>query len=322
MKIVSAGSAIPETIETNDTVETRLGLEPGWIERRTGILGRPTALPTEATSDFAIRAGETALKRSGLSRGDIGLLLLATSTPDHLLPPTAPLVAHRLGLRNAGAIDLAGACSGFLYAVILANAYGDSMRKPVLVVASNVLTRRVNDRDPSTVALFSDGAGAVVLTPADPSHILGSYLGSDGSSYDTLAIAAGGSREPLTSESLNEGRNLMTMRRGATLFKEAVHAMAFAGKESMKASNLNAEDIDWWIPHQANSRIIQDTGKLLGIPAGRTISVVEKYGNSSAATIPIALAEGMGSGQIHPGQTLLFTAAGAGIVSAGLVLRA
>jgi len=325
MKLISAGSAIPATIETNATVEARLGLEAGWIERRTGILGRPTALPTEATSDFAIRAAEAALKRSGISRDDIGLLILATSTPDHLLPPTAPLVAHRLGLRHAGAVDLAGACSGFLYSVILANAYGDSMRKPVLVVAANVLTRRVNDRDPSTVALFSDGAGAVVLAPGaptEPSKFLGSYLGSDGSSYDTIAIPAGGSREPLTPEALMSGRNLMTMRRGQSLFKEAVHAMAFAGKEAMKAARLTAEAIDWWIPHQANARIIRDAGKLLGIPADRTISVVEKYGNSSAATIPIALADGIDSGRILPGQTLLFTAAGAGMVSAGLVVRA
>ena len=322
MKIISVGSAIPETIESNEAVESRLGLEPGWIERRTGILGRPKALPTDATSDLAVRAGSTALNRSGIAKDDIGLLLLATSTPDHLLPPTAPLVAHRLDLRHSGAVDLAGACSGFLYAVILANAYGDSMRKPVLVVAANILTRRVNDKDPATVALFSDGAGAVVLAPGEPSHFLGSYLGSNGSSYDTIGIPAGGTREPLTSTAVTEGRHLMTMRRGSSLFKEAVHAMAFAGNEAMKLSDLKAASIDWWIPHQANSRIIADTGKLLGIPPERTINVVAKYGNSSAATIPIALSDAMASGRIRPGNLLLFTAAGAGMVSAGLVLRA
>src|SRR5438477_7985701 len=126
MKIVSVGSAIPETIESNAAVESRLHLEPGWIARRTGILGRPIALPTEATSDLAIRAGSQALEHSRLDKSEIGLLILATSTPDHLLPPTSPLVAHRLGLGNAGAIDLAGACAGFLYSIILANAYGES----------------------------------------------------------------------------------------------------------------------------------------------------------------------------------------------------
>jgi len=322
MKIISVGSAIPETIETNDVVESRLGLEPGWIERRTGILGRPTASPAEATSDLAIRAAALALKRSGIPKDDVGLLLLATSTPDHLLPPTAPLVAHRLGLRHSGAVDLAGACSGFLYSIILANSYGDSVHRPVLVVAANILTRRVNDKDPSTVALFSDGAGAVVLAPGNPTHFLGSYLGSDGSSYDTIGIPAGGSREPLTSQALIEGRHLMTMRRGSSLFKEAVRAMATAGIEAMKMSQLHAEAIDWWIPHQANTRIIHETGKLLGIPPERTINVVGKYGNSSAATIPIALSDGIDSGRIQPGDNLLFTAAGAGMVSAGLVLRA
>jgi 3-oxoacyl-[acyl-carrier-protein] synthase III len=321
MKIISVGSCIPETVDTNDAVEARLGLEPGWIERRTGILGRPTAFPSEATSDLAIRAASLALNRSGIANDDIGLLLLATSTPDHLLPPTAPLVAHRLGLHHAGAIDLAGACAGFLYAIILANTYGDSFRKPVLVVAANILTRRVNEKDPATVALFSDGAGAVVLSPSETSHFLGSYLGSDGSSYDTIGIPAGGTREPLTAESLTAGRHRMSMRRGPSLFKEAVHAMALAGKEALIASGLDAAAVDWWIPHQANSRIIQDTGRLLGIPPERTINVVAKYGNSSAATIPIALSDAIESGHIQPGNTLLFTAAGAGMVSAGLVLR-
>jgi 3-oxoacyl-[acyl-carrier-protein] synthase-3 len=322
MKIISVGSAIPETIVTNEAVEARLSLEPGWIERRTGILGRPTALSTEATSDLAVRAGSLALKRAGIPKEDVGLLLLATSTPDHLLPPTAPLVAHRLDLRHSGAVDLAAACSGFLYAVILANAYGETLRKSVLVVAANILTRRVNDKDPSTVALFSDGAGAVVLAPNEPDHFLGSYLGSDGSAYETIGIPAGGTREPLTSNAVIEGRHLMTMRRGSSLFKEAVHAMVFAGNEAMKISDLKAARIDWWVPHQANSRIIADAGKLLGIPPDRTINVVGKYGNSSAATIPIALNEGIESGRIRSGNIMLFTAAGAGMVSAGLVVRA
>lgn len=324
MKIISVGSSIPATIETNDTVEARLGLETGWIERRTGILGRPIAEPSDATSDLAVRAGALALERaerSGIDKNDIGLLLLATSTPDHLLPPTAPLVAHRLGLVNAGAVDLAGACAGFLYSIILANSYGESISKPVLVIGANILSRRVNDRDPATVALFSDGAGAVVLSPSQPSHFLGSYLGADGSSYDTIGIPAGGTREPLTPSALSEGRHRMTMRRGSSLFKQAVHAMVHAGQEAMRTAELDASAIDWWIPHQANARIIHDTGRLLGIPPERTINVVAQYGNSSAATIPIALAHGIESGKIMPGQILLFTAAGAGLVSAGLVVR-
>ena len=321
MKIISVASAIPETVVTNEEVELRLGLERGWIERRTGILQRPTAPPNEATSDLAVQAGERALARAGIDRNEVGLLLLATSTPDHLLPPTAPLVAHRLGLAHAGAVDLTGACAGFLYALTLANSHGDTTRKPVLVIAANILTRRVNDRDPATVALFADGAGAAVLIPDEPSHFLGSYLGADRSLYDTIGIRSGGTREPLTPEALNSGLNLMTMRRGSALFKQAVHAMAAAGKKAMETAGVKSESIDWWIPHQANVRITQDTGTLLGIPPERAIDVIARYGNSSAATIPIALTHAVETGKVREGNVLLMTAAGAGLVSAGLVVR-
>jgi 3-oxoacyl-[acyl-carrier-protein] synthase-3 len=321
MKIISVASAIPETATNNAVIEARLKLDRGWIERRTGILKRPTAPPETATSDLAVSAGARALEEGDIDRSEIGLLLLATSTPDHLLPPTAPLVAYRLGLERAGAIDLAGACSGFLYAVILGGAYGQAMRRPVLVVAANLLTRRVNQDDPNTASIFSDGAGAVVLVPADPPHVLGSYLGADGSAYNAIGIPAGGTREGLTPAGLIEGRHLMTMRKGPSLFKNAVNSMAFAGKEAMKVSGLQAAGIDWWIPHQANVRLTQDAGVLLNIPPERTISVVEQYGNSSAATIPIAMAHGVESGKLRRGQTLLLTSVGAGMINAGLVLR-
>ena len=229
MKIVSVASAIPEHSSSNGEIETRLGLAPGWIERRTGILRRPTAAPEEATSDLAIRAATAALRNSEIHGRDIGLVLLATSTPDHLLPPTAPLVAHRLGLQ-AGAIDLVGACSGFIYALVLGSHWADATGKAALVIGANVLTRRLSQSDPATVSLFSDGAGAALVVPSQPTCLLSSCLGSDGSAYDAIGIAAGGSREPLTPESLKSGRNLMTMHRGASLFKQAVHSMADAGK--------------------------------------------------------------------------------------------
>src|SRR5688572_21395162 len=149
MKVLSVGSTVPGEVITNASLEARLGLEPGWIERRTGILQRPTAPSSDATSDLAIRAAKEALTRASMDPEEIGLLLLATSTPDHLLPPTAPLVANRLGLPQAGAIDLAGACAGFLYALVLAGAWADNSRKSVLVVGANILTRRVNPTDPS-----------------------------------------------------------------------------------------------------------------------------------------------------------------------------
>ena len=318
MRICGAGSAIPENSTTSSEIESCLGLEAGWIARRTGIERRPVASPEDATSDLAVRAGKAALENSRVNSRDIGLVLLATSTPDHLLPPTAPLVAHRLGL-HAGAIDLAGACSGFLYALILGSHWVDASGKSALVMGANILTRRINPKDPATVALFSDGAGAVVVSPSQPTALLGSYLGSDGSTYGAIGITAGGTREPLTAESLKNGGNLMTMRRGAALFKHAVQGMAEAGRETMKQAGLAVSEIDWWIPHQANARIIQDTGTLLRIPPERTINVVAKYGNSSAATIPIAIADA--GACLKPGEKVLLTAAGAGLVTAGAVVR-
>jgi len=320
MKVVGAASAIPDQGTSSDEIESQLGLQRGWIERRTGIHRRPVAKPEQATSDLAVAAGEKALQAAAIDAKKIGLILLATSTPDHLLPPTAPLVAHRLGTR-AGAIDLLGACSGFLYALVLGASWADSARQAVLVIGANILTRRVNTADPATVALFSDGAGAIVMVPSQPSALLGSYLSSDGSHYDVIGIPSGGSRDPLTPENLQAGRNLMTMRHGASLFKHAVQGMADAGEQSLKQASLTSADIRWWIPHQANSRIIQDTGALLGIDSSRTVNVVSQYGNSSAATIPIALAEAVADNRLQQGDTILMTAAGAGLITAAAVLR-
>jgi len=321
MRVLSAAFAVPETVVGNDAIEARLGLESGWIERRTGVRLRPTASPVEATSDLAIRAGTAALERAGLQPKEVGLLLLATSTPDHLLPPTAPLVAHQLGLPQSGAIDLAGACTGFLYALILGSSYSNNSGKAVLVIGANVLTRRTNERDAATVGLFSDGAGAVVVVPAEPSNLLGSFLGSDGSGYGSIGIQAGGSREPLTHSALDEGRNLMSIRHGSLFFRQALRGMVEAGQEALKAAGLDSGAVDCWIPHQANSRIIEDAGKLLRLSPERTVNVVGEFGNSSAASIPIALAHALEAGRIRQGNIILFTAVGAGLVTAGAVLK-
>lgn len=321
VRVAGTGSFLPETHIGNAEIESRLGLDPGWIERRTGILSRPIAAKELATSDLALEAGVRALHTADMAAEEVGLLLLATSTPDHPLPPTAPLVAYRLGLAHAGAIDLAGACSGFLYALVLGSGYGQAMRKPVLVIAANVLSRRVNPRDPATVALFGDGAGAVVLVPADEPHVEGFYLGSDGSTYDSICIPAGGTREPISAAAIEDNRHLMAIHRTAPLFRNASHQMAEAGKRALLMANLTVQEIDWWIPHQANLRLIRETGTLLGIPAERTVVVIDRSGNSSAATIPIALADAVAGNQIQRGQRLLLTAVGAGMTNAGIVLR-
>jgi 3-oxoacyl-[acyl-carrier-protein] synthase III len=321
VRVAGVGSSIPQTCLGNAEIEARLGLKSGWIERRTGILSRPIAAKETATSDLAIEAGTRTLQAADVQPSNVGLLLLATSTPDHLLPPTAPLVAHRLGLVHAGAVDLAGACSGFLYALALGSSYAQTMQKPVLVIASNILSRRVNQNDLATVALFGDGAGAAVLVPSLQPHISGIHLGADGSNYDSIRIPVGGTREPLAGEGAPAGRQYMAMKKGGSLFRNASHRMAEAGQLAMLQANVRAQDLDWWIPHQANLRLIRDTGTLLGVPMDRTITVIDRYANSSSATIPIALAEAAGNGQIQRGHLLLLTAVGAGMTNAATVLR-
>lgn len=321
MRLVSAGHALPSNYTSNEVLEAKWGLEAGWIERRTGILRRPTVAVGEATSDLATAAGEVALAGAGLAREDIHLLLLATSTPDHPLPPSSPLVAHRLGLTRAGAVDLAGACSGFLYALTLASAYCDSANTACLVIGANTLTPRVDPNDATTASLFADGAGAVVVIPSKPSSLLGHALSSDGSLYSTITIDAGGAREPITAEAISQGRHLMKLHKGPNVFRTGVQMMAKAAEDALVSAGMQVHEIDWFLPHQANARMIQETARKLGIPAEKTISVVDRIGNSSAATTPVALSIALNEGRVKRGQTLLMTVVGAGMISAAIVLR-
>jgi 3-oxoacyl-[acyl-carrier-protein] synthase-3 len=300
-------------VEESADVERRLGLPAGWVEQRLGVRSRRLASADQATSDLAVEAGQGALNGRSLPRG---LLILATSTPDHPLPPTAPLVAHRLGLHGWGAIDLAGACSGFLYALALAGSFPG----PLLVVAANVLSRRVDPNDAGTSGLFADGAGALLLEPGDDA-IRSVFLGSDGSRYEAIQVAAGGSRKPVTAESLATGEHFMRMKRGPEVFRAAVLSMAESGERALEAAGIPVKEIDWWVPHQANGRLIAEAGKRLDIPPERTIHILEEWGNSSAASIPTALSIAASDGRIRRGQTLLLTAAGAGMLQAGAVLN-
>ncbi len=318
--VLGLGAALPAQREPSAEAERRLGLPPGWILERTGIRERPLAAPDEATSDLATRASAAALAQAGLPAEAIGLLLLATSTPDHLLPPTAPVVAHRLGLSRAGAIDLAGACSGFLYALALADSYVRLHHTYALVVAANVLSRRINPNDPKTSALFADGAGAVVLGPSEgPSGIVAYWLGADGSCWDALYIPAGGSRLPLTPERVARGEHLMEMRNGQALFRRAALGMAEAARRVLAQANVPMDAVSWWIPHQANHRLIEEARRQLGFPQTRTLNLVDRLGNSSAATIPLVLA--LEAHRFQPGDLLLCTAVGAGLLAAAVLLR-
>lgn len=320
VEIVAAGHYAPERVVPNAEIEQRLGLASGWIARRTGIKERRWAADGETLTDVAASAGAMCLANSGIPAGRIALVILATSTPDHLLPPSAPLLAHKLGLHGAGGIDMAGACSGFLYALTFADAMVKAHGRPVLVVAANVLSRRIDFADRGSAVLFADAAGAVLLAPSDRRRagVLAQRLATDGSGYDLIAIPAGGSARPFAA-GLDPAETLMSIRDGKAVFTRAVDMMAVTARTVLDDAGFAADGITHFIPHQANARIIEAVRHKLGIAEDRTLATVERYGNSSAATIPFTLSQKLAARTPRPGDTLLMTAAGAGLTG-GAVL--
>jgi 3-oxoacyl-[acyl-carrier-protein] synthase-3 len=320
--LLALGHYAPERRVTNAEIETRLGVESGWTERRTGIAERRFAAPDEALSDLAVKAGEMALAKTGIDRSTIGLLVLATSTPDHLLPPTAPLVAHRLAMTGAGAIDMAGACGGFLYALTFADGFVRQSRAPALVIAANILSRRLNLDDPVSAVLFGDGAGAALLAPSEreTAGVRGMHLASDGSAYDLIQIPAGGSRQPFV-DGLGPDAALMHIRDGRAVFSRAVRIMTEAAQKALARAGLAVEDIDYFVPHQANARIIGAAQRQLGVEDAKMLSSVRLYANSSAATIPLTLSLAAEQRAFVPGERLLMSAAGAGLTGGAVVFE-
>lgn len=320
--IIGLGHYAPRRVVTNDELEQQLGLAPGWIEARVGIRERRWAANDEALTDIAAIAGEMALASARIDRSEVALTLLATSTPDHLLPPSAPLLAYRLGLAASGAIDLAGACAGFLYALALADGFVRLHRRPVLVVAANILSRRIDPNEKASAVLFADAAGAAVLAPTDRADtgVRAVELAADGAAYDLIKIPAGGSRRPFSPD-LTRADVTMKLSDGPVVFAKAVDMMADASRKVLATAGLDAADIDHWVPHQANSRIITATRKRIGISEEKMVSTVADFGNSSAATIPFSLSKVLGAGALRPGMRLLLSAAGAGLTGGALLYR-
>ena len=320
-RIAGLGHYVPERRVENAEIEARLGLESGWIERRTGIRARRWAAPHEALTDLAMKAGDMALDDAGIARDDVALTLLATSTPDHLLPPSAPLLAHQLNLSNSGAIDLAGACSGFLYALTLADGFVRTQGKPVLIVAANILSRRINPEERASAILFADAAGAMVLVPSSSSKIgiLGVDLSSDGSHYGLISIPAGGSRKPFTA-GMDPKELLMTMSNGKSVFSQAVRMMTGCSIRAMEQAGLTPANIDRFVPHQANVRLFEAVCENIGLASSKTVRTIEEFGNSSAATIPLSLSLANRDRPFVSGERLLLTAAGAGLAGGSIIL--
>jgi len=322
VEIIGLGHYAPEHVVPNAEIEARLGLETGWIKRRTGIDERRYAANDQALSDLAIRAGDMAIRQAGLSRDDVGLLLLATSTPDHLLPPTAPLVAHRLGLTNAGGIDMAGACAGFMYALTLADSYVRSQGTNVLVIAANILSRRINPDERGSSVLFADAAGAVLLRPSnrEDSGVIGAHLTAQGAHYDLISIPAGGSRKPFARD-LDATETLMLLSDGQAVYSKAVAMMSNAAEIALRKAGITAADVTHFIPHQANARMIGTVAHQVGVKSEGLRTTVAKFGNSSAATIPFTMSMSARESGYGKGDVVLMTAAGAGLTGGAAVFR-
>lgn len=320
-RISGFGHFVPDRKVANAEIEAMLGLGAGWIEGRTGIRSRFWAEPDDTLSGLAARAGEMALKASGVARDQIGLLLLATSTPDHLLPPSAPLVAHKLGLAKAGAVDLAGACAGFIYALTFADGFVRLHNKPALVIAANILSRRINLAERASAVLFADAGGAVVLSPCDSPErgILGASVLADGAGYDLIQIPAGGSSCPFTAQ-IKATETQMTIADGRAVFAHAVGIMSRCSQEALTSAGLATTDVSRFVPHQANARIFNAVCKTLGIADDRTVKTIADFGNSSAATIPLSLSLAHARQSFRPGEKVLLAAAGAGLTGGALIV--
>lgn len=319
-EVIGLGHYAPERVVTSRELEHGLGLQGGWIRSRTGIHARRYAADGETLTDMARAAGVMALRRAGLRADRVGLVVLATSTPDHLLPPSGPLLAHKLGLANAGGIDLAGACSGFLYALALADGFVRTQRAYVLVVAANILSRRINVEDRGSSILFADAAGAVLLGPAERAGagVRAVELKSSGVDYGLIHIPAGGSARPF-GEGVPIVDTKMVMTDGKAVFVKACDMMVDASRTALAVAGVSPDGVAHFVPHQANQRMIDVVGGKLGIGAERTLVTIADYGNSSAATIPFSLSYLADERGYQRGEAVLMTAAGAGLSGGALV---
>ncbi len=321
--IVGTGSYSPEKVLTNADLEKFVETNDQWIVERTGIRERHVGAPDQASSDLALEASKRALEMAGVSAADLDLIVLGTITGDMPWPSTAALLQARLGNKKAFAFDVSAACSGSLYALSIADRYvASGVAKNALVVGVDMLTRIVDWKDRNTCILFGDGAGAMVIKPTDdPKRGLQSFhLHTDGSQWAILHQPAPGSRRPLSQQLLDERGHYLFMN-GREVYKFAVRALVDSCREALAANHLSASDVTYVIAHQANKRILDATLERLEIPASKCWMNLEKYGNTSAASVPTTLDEANRAGWFKPGDTILVTAIGAGMAWGAGIIR-
>jgi 3-oxoacyl-[acyl-carrier-protein] synthase-3 len=332
-QVAGCGGYLPERIVTNDELATRLDTSDAWIRQRTGIGERRIAAAGELTSDLAFCAARRALERAGMSGSDLDLIVLATATPDQTFPSTAVKVQARLGMKRGAAFDVQAVCSGFIFALAVAdNALRLGQARTALVIGAETFSRILDWQDRGTCVLFGDGAGAVVLNavPGEPASgspggspggapggsatrgILSTHLHSDGRLHDILYVDGGPSSTGTAGFLRMEGREV---------FRQAVQHLSEVVDEALAANGLSPSDIDWLVPHQANTRIIEAVGRRLGLSAERTIVTIERHANTSAASIPLALDEAVADGRIRSGHLVLMEALGGGLTWGASVVR-
>jgi 3-oxoacyl-[acyl-carrier-protein] synthase-3 len=313
VKILAVGHYAPSDVLTNEDLEKVLDTSDEWITTRTGMKRRHVATAGQATSDLAIAAASTALNRGGLTPADIDCYIVATVTPDYPFPATACIVASKLGAIDKPAFDIEIACSGFIYGLTVASSLIKAgVYKRVMLIGAETLTKIVSRSDRATAVLFGDGAGAVILEAAKHDSFLSSELGTDGSRPEVLRVPAGGSRNPATALALEAGEQYIYME-GREVFKFAVTKMIEATDTALRKAKLDKSDVDWLIPHQANKRIIDSAAKYLQMPEEKVIINIQEYGNTSAASIPIALSEAVADGKIKDGDVIVFVGFGGGL---------
>ncbi|HEY3374006.1 MAG TPA: beta-ketoacyl-ACP synthase III [Candidatus Aquicultor sp.] len=320
--IVGVGAYVPERVLTNVDLEAFLDTSDEWIRTRTGIRERHIAAVGDAASDLGVKAARAALEDAGVNPEEVDLILVATSSPDMILPSTACFVQEKLGIRGCAAFDLQAACSGFSYALAVGAQFVETgMYKTVLLVGADAMSRFLNWDDRSTCVLFGDGAGACVIQPVEAGYgVLASHLAADGSRSDLLKIPAGGSANPATEDTVRDKLHYITMN-GNEIYKFAVRCIPDAVKTILEKACLTVDDIDYLIPHQANMRIIDAAVERLGIDKNKVIVNLDKYGNTSAASIPLAIHELHKKRNLKRGDILVLVGFGAGLTWGANIIR-
>jgi 3-oxoacyl-[acyl-carrier-protein] synthase-3 len=321
-RIISTGSYLPEKVLSNYDLEKMVDTSDEWITERTGIRERRIADQSQASSDLAFGAAEAALKNAGLGPESLDLILVATVTGDMPFPSTACFLQEKLGAINAVGFDINATCSGFLYGLYVANSFvGSGMHRRILVVGAEVLSRITDWDDRTTCVLFGDGAGAAIIEATDEDRgILSIHINSDGRMWELLHLPGGGSRHPVSSDSIEKGLHYIKMK-GNETFKIAVRTLEELGVRTLEENGIDSSRLSLLVPHQANLRIIQATAERLKIPMERVVVNLDRYGNTSAASIPIALDEAVRAGRIKDGDYILLEAFGGGLTWASALIK-